>query len=491
MKPELLMPAGDLEKAKIAYQFGADACYGSTGAFSMRTREIGFTYKTLEEAVDYAHSINKKFFITCNIYPHEFEINNIKKHIKKLISMKPDALIVADPGVLTIVKNEITKYRKKITNKSQKINNQEYNVVIASKAKQFSNLTMQQLNKIEIHLSTQANTTNSESIKFWHELGVKRFILARELSLKEIAEIKKNIPKSAVLETFVHGAMCNSVSGRCNLSNYLSNRDANRGACVQACRWKFSLIEEKRPNQYIPVEEDENGSYIYNSKDLNMIEHLKELKDAGIESFKVEGRNKSIYYCAIVARVYRKAIDAMNVIPAKAGIQLNRFRVKPGMTIKPFCRELKTVTNRGYSTGFYFGNPGKKDINYKTSRPTSDWHFVGIVKDVIARNAMTKQSDNQIAAPSGLAMTNSYLIECRNEIKKDSWVEIVTPKKIYRKKLTEFVTPTGEKLTKVNPNDQFVLDTKNDIPINSMIRQKIKGIKPQGKPWTPPLKSGR
>ncbi len=398
MKPELLMPAGDLEKAKIAYQFGADACYGSTSAFSMRTREIGFTYKTLQDAVEYAHSIEKKFFITCNIYPHESELKKINTHLKKLISMQPDALIIADPGIINTAKELIDKYSQ---------------------------------SKIEIHLSTQANTTNSESIKFWHKLGVKRFILAREMSLKDIKEIRKNTPKTAILEAFVHGAMCNSISGRCNLSNYLSARDANHGACVQPCRWKYSLVEEKRPGQFIPVEEDENGSYIFNSKDLKMIEHLDKLKKSGISSFKVEGRNKSIYYCAIVAKSYRKAIDKKE-------------------TSK---KELATVTNRGYSTGFYFGAPSEKDINYETSRPTSNWKFVGIVREKI--------SDDE------------YLIECRNEIKKDSWVEIVTPDKIIGKKLTKFITPKGEEPSKVNPNDLFVLGIKYDLPPNSMLR-KIK-----------------
>lgn len=409
--PELLMPAGDLEKTKIAYQYGADACYGSTSAFSMRTREIGFDYKTLKEAVDYAHSIGKKFYITCNIYPHEFEINKIITHIKKLISMEPDAIIVADPGILQIITKEL---------KNQGIKKSE----------------------IEIHLSTQANATNSEAIKFWGRQGVSRVILPRELSLKEIVEIRIKVPKKILLEAFVHGAMCNSVSGRCNLSNYLSYRDANRGACVQPCRWKYSLIEEKRPNQYIPVDEDGEGSYIYNSKDLNMIEHLAELKKAGIESFKIEGRNKSIYYCAIVARAYRKAIDNM-------GKSRNQG-------IKELKKELETVTNRGYSTGFYFGKPTDTDINYKSSRPSSDWQFVGIVKEA---------SSYKLAA-------NSYLIEARNETKPGDTLEIVVPDEIYKIKIEEFITPEGTMLEKANPNDKYIIKFNRVLPINSMLRKK-------------------
>lgn len=460
MIPELLMPAGDLEKARIAYQFGADACYGSTSAFSMRTREIGFDYKTLKEAVDYAHSIRKKFYITCNVFPHELEIKNIKAHIKKLVSMHPDAIIIADPGILQIVTKELKNIKTKIQGSSslQGGRSLEY----SGQAPQSSNLTIQQFNNIEIHLSTQANATNSEAIKFWARQGVSRIILPRELSIKEITEIRRHVPKTIVLEAFVHGAMCNSVSGRCNLSNYLSYRDANRGACVQACRWKYALVEEKRPNQFIPVDEDSVGSYIYNSKDLNMIEHLDKLRDAGIESFKIEGRNKSIYYAAIVARAYHKAIDKM----AKG------FGIKDS-ELSELRKELGTVTSRGYSTGFYFGNPTDADINYQTSRPTSDWQFAGVVKKKLkCRPGRSERSHHQKDIPATPQNDNLYLVECRNEIKKDSWVEIVTPNKIFRKKITKFISPTGEELEKVNPNDQFILLSKALLDKNSMIRLK-------------------
>lgn len=436
-KPELLMPAGDLEKAKIAFQFGADACYGSTSAYSMRTREIGFDYKTLKEAVDYAHSIGKKFYITLNTYPHELELTGLKKHAKKLLSMGPDAIILADPGIFAFVKKEIGK------------------------------------KKIEIHLSTQANTTNSESIKFWHKLGVKRFILAREVSLEEIKKIVKNVPKSAVIETFVHGAMCNSVSGRCNLSNYLTGRDANRGTCVQACRWEYYIVEKSRLMQPIPLEEDMIGSYIFNSKDLCMIEHLKELAGAGVQSFKVEGRNKSIYYAAIVARAYRKAID--NIDNKKI--------------LKQLAKELDTVTSRGYSTGFYFGKPSSEDINYTTSRPTSDWQFVGIIKDKSQETRNKKQTNSNLQnsnikpSHSESAMAdeesppnsyhlkpNTYLVEGRNEIFPKENIEIVTPGDVVKIKVKKFISNKGEKLEKINPGYMFVLESKKDLPINSMIR---------------------
>lgn len=452
--PELLMPAGDLEKAKIAYQFGADACYGSTSAFSMRTREIGFDYKTLKQAVDYAHSIGKRFYITCNVFPHELEIKNIKAHIKKLVLMQPDAIIIADPGILTIVK-------KLLKNK------------ITEEQKNTAPLKQRGVDNIEIHLSTQANATNSEAIKFWAKQGVSRVILARELSLKEIAKIRKTVPKQIMLEAFVHGAMCNSVSGRCNLSNYLSYRDANRGACVQACRWKYALVEEKRPGQFIPVDEDKNGSYIYNSRDLCMIEHLDDLAKAGISSFKVEGRNKSIYYAAIVARAYRKAIDKM----AKG------FGIKDSK-LSELRKELETVTSRGYSTGFYFGKPTDADINYKTSRPTSDWQFVGIIKDLFRPVVISSEVERfnykispTVLSPDGRPQSrndNTFVVECRNEILPGSKVEIVTPDEVIKLTLNNFITPSGEVIEKPNPNIHFVLSTTKSLPIYSMIRTKTK-----------------
>lgn len=505
MTPELLMPAGDLEKAKIAYQFGADACYGSTSSFSMRTREIGFDYKTLQKAINYAHSIGKKFYVTLNIYPHEFELAKIKAHAKKLIKMNPDAIIVADPGILAIVVKEL-----KIL-KNEKLTMSLRGIRRLAKTKQ--SIRKNLINNIELHLSTQANATNSEAIKFWASQGISRIILAREVSLKEIKEIRKKIPNKIVLEAFVHGAMCNSVSGRCNLSNYLSFRDANRGACVQACRWKYALIEEKRPNQYIPIEEDEKGAYIFNSRDLCMIEHLEELKDAGIGSFKVEGRNKSIYYCAIVARAYRKMIDLKNnrhsrpdresieMDPRLRGddklidqeidknnneatafggvLQSQRLPFGDAATMKQCNNELLTVTSRGYSTGFYFGKPTDADIDYKSSRPTSAWQFVGIVKgkteDDTHRFSTLKGhgKDNERTTNDKRPTTNHYLIECRNEILPNTTVEIVTPNEIYRTKLKEFVAEDGDMLPKANPNMEFILESKYELPINSMMRSKI------------------
>lgn len=456
------MPAGDLEKAKIAYQFGADACYGSTSAFSMRTREIGFDYKTLAEAINFAHSIGKKFYVTLNTYPHEFELSDIRKHAKKLIAMSPDAIILADAGIFQIVKITIDNYSSSLSR---------------SPVKNSSRLRSN--NKIEIHLSTQANTTNSESIKFWAKQGVDRFILAREVSLEEIIEIRKNVPKKIKIETFVHGAMCMSISGRCHLSNYLTGRDANRGACAQVCRWGFAVSEEKRAGQYMPVEQDEKYSYIFNAKDLNMIEHLDKLATAGIDSFKVEGRNKSIYYCAIVARAYRKAIDLICHPDSPAGEEGSRvgkiLRSAQNDRIKILSKELSTVSTRGYCTGFYFGKPNDEATNYKTSRAQSKWDFVGIVKSVIPSEAEGSISGSPIK--SGMTSECHYIAEGRGEIFPGNRIEIVTPDKIIKMKLNNLISAKGQLLEKINPNYKFIITCKEKIPNNSMIRIKTSNKK--------------
>ena len=429
MKPELLMPAGDLEKCKISYQFGADACYGSTSAFSMRTREVGFTLATLKQAIIHAHTIGKKFYVPINIFPNENELPVLKKHIKKIVALKPDAIIVADLGILHIAKQQINKRTDKLKN------------------------------SIELHLSTQANAINSESIKVYKKLGVKRIILAREVSLNNIKKIRANTPKNIELEAFVHGAMCMSVSGRCHLSNYMTGRDANHGQCTQVCRWNYSVKEKKRPNQYFDVEEDERYSYIFNAKDLCMIEHLDKLMNAGISSFKIEGRNKSIYYCAVVARAYRMAIDNTchsEAMPKNPGI----LRSAQDDT-KKLRKELDKVTSRGYSTGFFFKKPTQNDTEYKTSRPTSNWQFVGIVTGICHPER-----------PKGAEGSHQYLVEGRNEIKKNSNVEILTPTKIYRKKLTSFEKPNSDSQEKINPGYEFVLDSTEKLPINSILRIK-------------------
>jgi putative protease len=280
--------------------------------------------------------------------------------------------------------------------------------------------------------------------------------LAREVSLEEIIKIRKNVPKHIKIEAFVHGAMCMSISGRCHLSNYLTGHDANRGACAQVCRWGFAVSEEKRAGQYMPLEQDEKYSYIFNAKDLNMIKHLDKLAAAGIDSFKVEGRNKSIYYCAIVTRAYRKAIDLLYHSDSPAGEEGSHknkiLHSAQNDSLKEIAKELSTVSSRGYSTGFYFGKPNNDATNYKTSRAQSEWDFVAIIKN--------KLSDHQ------------FLAEGRGEIFPGNRIEIVTPDKIIKMKLKELISPKGIRLEKVNPSYEFIITSEENIPVNSMIRIK-------------------
>ena len=268
-KPELLAPAGSLEKLKIAFQYGADAVYFGGEAFSLRAAAQNFTFKEIKEGAEFAHNLGKKIYCTVNVMPRNEGIEKLPEFLKSLEDAKVDAVLVSDLGVFR---------------------------------------TVQKHTNLPIHISTQANTVNYEGCNMWHDLGAERVVLARECSLNEIKEIRKYIPEELELEVFVHGAMCMSYSGRCLLSSYMTGRDSNRGACAQSCRWKYSLVEEKRPNQYFPIEEDQHGTYIMNSKDLCMIEHLPELLEAGISSLKIEGRNKSEYYVAIVVNAYRKAL---------------------------------------------------------------------------------------------------------------------------------------------------------------------------------------
>lgn len=412
-KPELISPAGDPEKLKIAFMYGADAVYASTPNFSMRTREIGFTQESLKEGIEYAHSIGKKVYLTLNTFPHSSEIEALKEHALDTIKLNPDAIIVADPGVLQFVKENTD---------------------------------------IPIHLSTQANTVNHLSANFWHKQGVNRIVLARELSLSDIKIISSDINRQPLtancqplqLEAFVHGAMCMAYSGRCQISNYLLARDPNKGACAQPCRFEYKMygIEEKlRPGEIFPIEEDQNGAYILNSKDLNMIRFIPELIDAGIGSFKIEGRLKSIYYVALVTIAYRQAIDLYFDKP-------DQYHAKKD----EFFDELSTTGNREYTTGFYFGKPNEETNNYATSRAKSDYNFAGI---------MTGKNESN----------GKYIIEMRNQVKLNDNIEAITPDKIFKFKLTN-MTKSGENIEVANPN--YIIETKidHDLPINTLLRSK-------------------
>ena len=287
-KPELLVPASSLEVLKTAVRYGADAVYIGGEVFGLRAKAKNFSLEEMKEGVEFAHRYNVKVYVTANILAHNSDIEPVKAYFNDLKKVKPDALIIADPAIFTIAK--------------------------------------EMLPDMELHISTQANNTNYGTYNFWHSLGAKRVVSARELSISEIKDIRNHIPDDLEIETFVHGAMCISYSGRCLLSSFMAGRDANKGACTHPCRWKYAVVEESRPGQYMPVEENERGTYIFNSKDLCMIDHIPELVDAGIDSFKIEGRMKTALYVATVARTYRMAIDDYFENPKKYEENIPKYK---------------------------------------------------------------------------------------------------------------------------------------------------------------------
>jgi putative protease len=354
-KPELLAPAGNFEKLEIAIHYGADAVYLAGKNFSLRNFSGNFTDRELVDAVALAHKHNVKIYLACNIYSRNHDQKAIENFLNKTKKIAPDAIIISDPGIIMMAKQIIPD--------------------------------------IDIHLSTQANTTNINAAKFWYNLGVKRVNLARELSLVEIEEISNSCKIET--ETFIHGAMCVSYSGRCLLSNFLSNRDSNQGLCSHPCRWKYSVVEELRPNEYHPLMEDSRGSYIFNSKDLCLIEHIPELVNANIKSLKIEGRMKGINYLASVVKTYRNAIDAF--IESPDSYETN----------KGWIDELYQVFHREYCTGFYFGQSEEQHPNYKNRRHGKIHSFIG---KIIRR---TKEQ--------------SYMVEIRNKLTKDDFIEVISP----------------------------------------------------------------
>lgn len=327
-KPELLAPAGTLEKLKIAFRYGADAVYFGGEKFSLRAAAKNFTFEDMEEGVRIAHKLGKKMYCTINVMPRNDEIRELLEYVKKLEEIGIDAVLVSDLGVFSIIKDN--------TN-------------------------------IPIHISTQANTVNYAACNMWHKLGAERVVLGRECSLKEIQEIQKNISEDLELEIFIHGAMCISYSGRCLLSSFMAGRDSNRGACAQSCRWKYTLMEEKRQGEYFPIEEDENGTYIMNSKDMCMIDHIEELMNLGVASLKIEGRNKSEYYVAVVVNAYRKAIDLYYENP-------DNYKL-----LDSIKNEMFKVSHRRYYTGFFFGEPREEGIIYDTNDHVKEYDMVAIV----------------------------------------------------------------------------------------------------------------
>lgn len=335
-KPELLVPASSLEVLKIAVIFGADAVYIGGEAFGLRAKAKNFSKEDMREGIAFAHEHGVKVYVTVNILAHNEDLEGVREYLYELKELKPDGLIIADPGIFT--------YAKEICP------------------------------EIERHISTQANNTNYETYRFWYELGAKRVVTARELSLEEIRGIRAHIPEDMEIETFVHGAMCISYSGRCLLSNYLVGRDANRGACTHPCRWKYSIVEEKRPGEYIPVFENERGTYIFNSKDLCMIEHMDDVLTSGIDSLKIEGRMKTALYVATVARTYRKAIDDYMESPEKYKANMDWYK-----------EQISNCTYRQFTTGFFYGKPDENTQIYDNNTYVKEYTYLGFAEDIDER----------------------------------------------------------------------------------------------------------
>ncbi|MFO8083266.1 MAG: U32 family peptidase [Desulfobacterales bacterium] len=400
-KVELLAPAGNFEKLEVAIHYGADAVYVGGKNFSLRNFSGNFSEKELDEAIKFAHDRNVKIFVACNIYPRNHEISFLKEHLGRLAKMAPDAIIVADPGVFMLAKTEAPS--------------------------------------IDIHLSTQANTTHIESVRFWQQIGAKRVNLARELSLKEIRTISEccNIE----IEAFVHGAMCISYSGRCLLSSFMTMRDSNRGMCSHPCRWNYTVMEQSRKDEYFPIAEDKRGTYVFNSKDLCMIDHIPEMLKSGIDSLKIEGRMKGIHYLASVVKVYREALDTFYSAP-------DAYHVKAW-----WKKELRKVGFRDYCTGFYFGNPSDIVPFYDADQSVNHQLFVGkIIRSINGTKA---------------------LVEVRNKLFKGESVELLTPKGPPREDvILDMVSADGKKPDFAQPGNLVTIDFKGKCGANDLLRKK-------------------
>mgnify|MGYP001396091554 FL=1 len=355
--PELLIPASSLEVLKTAVMFGADAVYIGGEAFGLRAKAKNFSMEDMREGIAFAHEHDVKVYVTANILAHNDDLEGVREYFQELKEVKPDALIIADPAIFEIA-GEICP-------------------------------------EIERHISTQANNTNYGTFNFWHKLGATRVVTARELSLEEIREIRANIPDDLEIETFVHGAMCISYSGRCLLSNFMVGRDANRGACTHPCRWKYSIVEETRPGEVMPVFENERGTYIFNSKDLCMIEHIPELLESGIDSLKIEGRMKTALYVATVARTYRKAIDDYQKDPELYEENMPWY-----------LEQISNCTYRQFTTGFFFGKPDETTQIYDSNTYVKEYTYLGII---------------------GEEKEGTYRIEQRNKFSVGEMIEVMKP----------------------------------------------------------------
>ncbi len=393
---ELLAPAGNMEKLRMALIYGADAVYIGGEKFGLRAAAGNFDLEEIRQAVELTHSMGKKIYITVNIIPHNEDLIELPAYLKELEAAGVDAIIIADPGVFMIAKEAVPD--------------------------------------MELHLSTQANNTNYASTHFWHKQGIKRIVLARELSFDEIKEIADKAPEGLEFEAFVHGSMCISYSGRCLLSNYMVGRDANKGECAHPCRYKYYVVEERRPGQYMPVEEDERGTYIFNSKDLCMIEYIPEIIQSGITSFKIEGRMKSSYYVATVVRAYRMAIDSYMKDPESYVFKQEWFD------------EVNKASHHEFSTGFFHNKPDSKGQIYDTSAYVRDFAFVGVVKDY--------------DEATGIAT-----IEQRNKMLVGDEIEIIGPgKELFMQTIDAMWNQDGEEIQSA-PHPQQILTMKMKQPV--------------------------
>ena len=354
-KTELLIPAGSLDVLKTAVRYGADAVYIGGEAFGLRAKAHNFSIEEMREGIAFAHEHGVRVYVTANIFAHNEDLTGVEAYFEELRSVGPDALIISDPGVFDIAKRVLPD--------------------------------------TELHISTQANNTNYGTYLFWHRLGAKRVVSARELSLAELRELRAKIPQEMEIESFIHGAMCISYSGRCLLSNYLTGRDANQGACTHPCRWKYALVEEKRPGEYFPIEENERGTYIMNSGDLCMIEHIPQLLEAGIDSLKIEGRMKTALYVATVARTYRRAIDDYKKDPVLYEKNLEWYK-----------EEIGKCTHRAYTTGFYFGKPGADSQIYDNSTYLRNCTYLGMIEEVDAKGRCRLEQKNKFSVGETIEM---------------------------------------------------------------------------------------
>lgn len=404
---ELLAPAGDLEKLKIAVLYGADAVYIGGEAYGLRAKAKNFDLDTMAEGIRFAHERGVKVYVTANIFAHNADFAEMAEYFKAVEKIGADALIISDLGVFSVAKEAVPN--------------------------------------MEIHISTQANNTNYRSAEMWYQLGAQRVVVARELSLTEIRQIRDHIPEDMEIEAFVHGAMCISYSGRCLLSNYLAGRDANKGACAHPCRWKYHLVEETRPGVYMPIEENERGTYIYNSKDLCMIEHIPDLEKAGIYSLKIEGRMKTPFYVGTVVKAYRQAIDEYYADPEKYAARLPYY-----------LEEVSKASHRDYTTAFYYGKPDGNQQVYTNNSYIREYDFIGMVQE-------------DWDAESGFA-----LVEQRNKFSVGEEIEVMPAVgEAFSMQVTELINEAGENVTAA-PHPQEKLRMKFDRPVKKydMLRKK-------------------